>query len=263
MCPVLPRTILLCLAFAYSCLAQDCKGAPTYTTAQLEARDSAECALEQAPACQRIRPVLTDAIFVGTVLKIANSDGQIRLNGECAKTLLQTVTVRVIKNFVGKDSGVVTVHAGDINGFYFQTKRKYLIYGRRRDDGSLTVTSCGGTKKLDDAKEDLAYLASWEILPEKSTIFGTAWRLKDESQERTMVPMSLPLRRQQVFITGPVNATVRTDDSGYYRAEDLAPGKYEVSIDTPFVTWPSKSQSIEIAGRGCAQIDFRVDPFRK
>lgn len=51
-------------------LAQDCTGAPSYTTAGLEARDAAECSLVEAPTCQRIRPASTDAIFIGTVLSI-------------------------------------------------------------------------------------------------------------------------------------------------------------------------------------------------
>ncbi len=159
---VLPSVLLLvCLRGA----AQDCAGAPKYTTEELEGRDAAECSVLYAPACQRIRPASADTIFVGTVSGVVESDGHTVLDGDCSKTLLQTVTVKVGESFVGNESGTVTIRAGGINGFYFRSRESYLMFARRLKDGSLTVTSCGGTKLLRDATEDREYLRSWESRP--------------------------------------------------------------------------------------------------
>jgi hypothetical protein len=59
------------------------------------------------------------------------------LNGKCSKTFLQTVTVKVGESFVGNASGTITIRAGDINGFYFRSREKLLVFARRQADGTL------------------------------------------------------------------------------------------------------------------------------
>lgn len=247
--------------FGSAMSAQDCTGAPSLTTKGLEARDAAECSLVYAPACQRIRPALTDAIFIGTVLSISEADGHTILNGECAKTLLQTVTVKVGESFVGNASGTVTIKAGDINGFYFRSHERFLIFARRQLESTYTVTSCGGTKKLRDAAKDITYLRSWVSRPQGSNLFGQAWvRVNKDDPEHMVGFVGRALSGTRVSVNGPKPVSVVTDKLGHYEVQDLPPGEYEVTIDVPFSTYPAKSQTVDLVERGCAEVNFHVDP---
>lgn len=251
------------LVFLIHCAAQDCTGAPSYTSQGLEARDAAECRLTTAPSCQRIRPASADAIFLGTVLRINESEGHAVLNGECVKTLLQTVAIKVDEGFFGDLSGDVTIKAGDINGFYFRSRQRYLVFAHRRPDGLFTVTSCGGTKEVNEAKDDIEYLRSWNSRPLKTDLFGQAWIRVDRDNPERMVAIVRPLPKATVSISGPVQRNIATDDRGRYEVTDLPPGRYEVRIETPFVTYPSHSQTIDLVERGCAELNFQVDPSSK
>jgi hypothetical protein len=255
---------LVIFVFCLRCGAQDCTGAPSYTTEGLEARDAAECSLVEAPACQRVRPASTDAIIIGTVLRIIESDGHAVLNGECTKTLLQTVIVKVGESFVGNASGTVTIKAGDINGFYFHSHESFLIFARYQADGTLTVTSCGGTKKLRDATKDVTYLRSWASRPEGSNLFGQAWiRVNKDNPEHMVGFLGRGLKGANVSVLGPKRMSLVTDKLGHYEVSDLPPGKYDVSIDVPFATYPAKSQTVDLVERGCAEVNFHVDPSAK
>jgi hypothetical protein len=246
------------------CAAQDCTGAPRYTSEGLETRDAAECSLTAAPSCQRIRPAAVDAIFLGTVIRISESDGHAMLNGECVKTLLQSVVIKVDESLFGDVSGNVTVEAGDINGFYFRSRLRFLVFAHRRPDGSLTVTPCGGTKKLSEAKDDIAYLRSWNSRPPRTKLYGQAWiRVNKDNPERMVGFLGRALPRATVSISGSVPRSVTTDEQGRYELTDLPPGQYEVRIETPFVTYPSQPQRVDLVERGCAEVNFHVDPSSK
>ncbi len=75
-----------------------------------------------------------------------------------------------------------------------------------------------------------------------------------------MVEVGRPLKSTNVSVSGPTNLTISTDSSGRYKIPDLPPGKYEVKVDVPFTTYPSKKQMVELVERGCAEVNFHVDP---
>lgn len=184
------------------------------------------------------------------------------MNGECAKTLLQTVTVKVVESFIGNASGTVTIKAGDINGFYFRSYERFLIFARRQAAGTFTVTSCGGTKKLRDAAKDVIYLRSWASRPKGSDLFGQAWiRVNKDDPEHMVGFLGRGLTGAKVSVLGPKHVSVVTDKLGHYEVPNLPQGKYEVSINVPFATYPAKSQTVDLAERGCAEVNFHVDPF--
>jgi hypothetical protein len=254
--------VLLSLTFCLHCIAQECVGAPTFTSQELEQRDAGECTAVEAPVCQRIRPASTNAIFTGTVLGIKESDGHMILNGECVKTLPQTVTLRVDESFVGNETGNMIVKAGDINGFYFRSKKKFLLFVRREADGTLLVTGCGGTKELADAKADVDYLRTWNNLPSGATIYGDALiRTSRDEPRRMVVFKAKALSGASVTITGLKTSAVSTDSMGRFKVDGLPPGIYQVGIDVPYVTWRAKSQRVEVVDRGCAAVKFFIDPF--
>jgi hypothetical protein len=71
------------------------------------------------------------------------------------------------------------------------------------------------------------------------------------------------LTAARVSVLGPKSVSVVTDKLGHYEAPNLPPGKYEVSIDVPFGTYPAKSQTVDLVERGCAEVNFHVDPSSK
>jgi Prealbumin-like fold domain len=254
--------VLLSLTLCLHSIAQECTDAPTFTSQELEQRDAGECHVAEAPACQRIRPASTDVIFIGTVLGIKESDGHMILNGECVKTLLQTVTLRVDESLVGKETGTTTVKAGDINGFYFQSRKRFLVFAQRDRDGTLSVTGCGGTKRLADAKADIDYLRAWNNLPSGATIYGNAFiRTNRDDPQRMVIFKAKALSQASVTIAGLKTFTVSTNSKGQFEVDGLPPGTYQVTIVVPYVTWPAKSTRVEVVDRGCADVKFYVDPF--
>ena len=244
------------------CPAQDCAGLKPETTASLEARKPAECSLDpRAPACQRIRPDSSHPIFAGTVMSITESDGHMLLDGHCTQTSLQTVKVRVDKTYFGSTGAVVTIHAGDINGFYFNSHRRYLVYARPQPDGSFAVTSCGGTKLLKDAGDDISYLEHWNSLPKTVSIFGST--LLDHPDRGRMVNLAATsLASQEVIVNDPVVRKLTTDRSGAFQATGLPPGTYTVTVNIGSHTWHDRSQTVTIVERGCAKVDFVAMPSR-
>ena len=71
------------------------------------------------------------------------------------------------------------------------------------------------------------------------------------------------LKGANVSVLGPKRMSLVTDKLGHYEVSDLPPGKYDVSIDVPFATYPAKSQTVDLVERGCAEVNFHVDPSAK
>jgi hypothetical protein len=212
--------------------------------------------MDNQPACQRIRPALGNPTFVGRIVKIVDSDGHMMLNGDCVKTLVQTVTLKVVETFAGGVSGEVLVHAGNVNGIYFSKHGDYLVFAKHLQDGSLTVTGCGGTKRIEEAKEDLAYLRSWASLPKTAKIFGYAVQERDDP--RRMI-IGVGAKDQIIKVSGPVHETLKTDHFGAYRLENVPPGTYTMELEGSF-RGAGLPQVVDVVERGCAEVNFHFYP---
>jgi len=201
-------------------------------------------------------------VFVARVIRIENHDGEINLDGECAKTLLQTVHLQVREQLVGKVDSTVVLSAGDLNGYYFKTGMVYLVYAEAQADGTLHVSGYGQTKLIGEAKDDLAYIRSYARRPSGGEIFGTALVAEDEKVATRMVQWPVkPMKGLRVSIQGDARYETVVGQDGRYKMSDMPPGRYVVSVSEKSAVWPASSQTVDVADRGCAEVNFNVDPF--
>ena len=260
--PALLVSLALFVSGQLTCIihAQSCSSETSKIASSLHASDDTECRIEQAPACQRIKPASSGPIFIGTVLNIKQSDATAIVDGKCVETYLQTVTLNVKEGFVGDLSGTVTLYAGTINGTFF-TKGTFLVFTKRLPDGSLGVTGCGGTTWVGNAKEELAYLRSWKSRPRTGELYGYTFLSPREDAPHMQVAISTP--NQSITISGPQQIVFKTDSRGSYRLEGLPPGSYTLQIDSPFYISPDRIQKADVVERGCAEVNFYIQRDRR
>jgi hypothetical protein len=202
-------------------------------------------------------------VFIAQVIRIENSDREINLDGECAKTLVQTVHLRVKEQLVGDVGSEVVLLAGDLNGYYFKTGLVYLVYPERLPGGTLRVSGYGQTKLLSDAKDDVAYIRSYGQRPSGGEVFGAAFAAADAKVATWMVAWPVkPMTGLKVTLQGDTRYEAAVGKDGKYKVSDMLPGRYVVSIDKKSAVWPSASQTVDVADKSCAEVNFNVDPFR-
>jgi len=259
---VLSPLLLICMQSHTAQLHQkDCAGAPVYTTASLEARDAADVALNGKPACQRIPHYFDQMIFTGTATRVLSSDGRAMLNGECSKTELQTVTIKVKQIFFGQPPQTLTIQAGDINGFYFKTNGTYLVVGHQRPDGTFALNRVA-TEAVADAKDDLAYLRSMPNRSPAADLFGGVYTVYAPPHDNVIPIGDLRTEGLKLSIEGHSQIETTTGRYGQFKLTGLAPGRYTIRLNTDLPTESARVQTVDIAPRGCAEINFYVvKPF--
>ena len=65
--------------------------------------------------------------------------------------------------------------------YTFQVGRQYIIYARKTADGRWTTSECSGTKLVQDASEDLDYIAGIPAAEPSGRIFGRIDRMVVDS----------------------------------------------------------------------------------
>lgn len=113
-----------------------------------------ECATPESPAIELSK---AEAVFTGKVIKIDKS--------KYNESILN-VKFKVLKAYKGiSDEFIVvnTSYSGFSCGFPFVENEEYLIYASSRE-GILSTSICSRTKKLSEAREDLAELDVANIL---------------------------------------------------------------------------------------------------
>lgn len=117
------------------------------------------------------------------------------------------------------------------------------------------------TKPLDMAKDDLAYLRSIPQRPASAEIFGSVEEVYPPPHDMVipLVRVGSPL---SVSVAGPGIFEIKTNRSGQYKLTDLAPGRYTIRLNTDTPTESDHVQTVDVAPRGCAEINFYiVKPF--
>ena len=256
----IPLTLSVVLSLGSD--AQACRDARSVTTAEFHAKSCAWKNPSYLPACERLSTDPSPLIFSAVVEKVSPEDGQLVVDGECLKTSLQTVVLRRIETFRGQVPDKITLQAGDLNGFYFNSRRSYLVFAYTRADGQITVDGYCQTRELKHAQEDVAYLRTYARRLELGDIFGHAWRAVNRLNERRMsIPREKPMVGVDLSLSGAVERHTKVDASGQYRFRALPPGEYTLEIHSgPNIVWGAK-RKVSVAPKGCAKIDFDELPY--
>ena len=215
-----------------------------------------------------------DAVFVGRVYwtdwRPTKDHG--------ISTVHRIVTVKTLEPFVGNVSGWVSVETGSGGGdcgYEFGLGGKYLIYAHREKDGSLTTSICTRTQKVSDAGADLAYLRTIKNLPDSGRLYGTVKQYTFDPKFRPaevsiMSPYGGPEERLLSMrpLVGTALRLRRVEDAseqmtqvehdGNFTFENLASGKYQLSVDLPPLMKPWESRELTIPAKGCSEVSVRT-----
>jgi hypothetical protein len=188
------------------------------------------------------------------------------------------VTVKTLEPFVGTVSGWVSVETGlggSDCGYDFGLGGKYLIYARREKDGSLTTSICNRTQKVSDAGADLTYLRTIKNLPDTGRLHGTVKQYTFDpkfkpAEVSIMSPYGGP--EEQLFSMRPLfgttvrlkrvedtsEQTTQVEHNGNFAFENLASGKYQLSVDLPPSMKPWDSRELTVPAKGCSEVNVRT-----
>jgi hypothetical protein len=251
--------LIPCIAQARPAAPPICKGQPLSIEEQAASAPSA-CDF-RAPACERIPKDSDNLTFVGTVTKLTEAPGEMYINDACTDTTVQTVTLLVKESFSGSLPQTITVHAGYINGYWFQPKTTVLVFARKLSDGTIFVYSCQtsriGIPYDSMTKESLAYLRSRDKLPPTGSLFGNTWAVLPP-KVNDKAP-AVGFGGQSLTIDGPVSTKITTSKDGEFRLDNLPPGKYTLHLASSLPVYPALNQQAEILPKGCAEISFYLE----
>lgn len=201
-----------------------------------------------------------DAVFAGTVRgieDIGSDGGGVRL-GE------QLVRFDVTAAFRNAAVGALEVMTGPGNcGYEFKLGRRYLVYAykdRREHSERLLVSICSRTRPIEEAAEDLEYIASKPTGDGGARVFGRVTRVFRDPAEDLSVDYG-PARNMLVVVRGETwTGETLTGRNGRYEVTGVPPGRYTVSVIPPPEFNPRYLQrDVEIADRrACSEVDFGV-----
>jgi hypothetical protein len=158
----------------------------------------------------------------------------------------------------GDVSGIVEVQTGAGGGdcgYDFVRGVRYLVFAGYHA-GGLSVNTCGGTKPLADAGEDLAYLRTANAPAAAGRIFGTAQYQRRNYDQ----PARLVAGRTVVLRGANREWKAKTSATGTFEFRVPA-GKYTIAMDAAPGERTFNRPELELADpRGCVRIDFTVVP---
>lgn len=237
-----------------------CESQPLSIEEQLASVQASSKCDGMSPACERISKDSDDLIFVGTVTKLTEAPGEMYIDDACTDTTVQTVTLLVKESFSGPLPQTITVHAGYINGYWFQPNTTALVFARKLPDGTIFVSGCQTTpigSWFPETKEDLAYLRSRDKLPPTGSLIGNTWAVLPPNVNDKA--MAVGFGGQSLTIDGPISTKITTSKAGEFRLDNLPPGKYALHLASSLRVYPALDQQAEILPKGCAEIRFYIE----
>jgi hypothetical protein len=224
----------------------------------LPARAWACSCIGPSPACQVFAK--TDAVFEGRVVSIEAIGHSEALPGTSIRIQEKLVTLEVRQAWKGPATTrvqVVTASQGSACGIAFKAGERYLVFANHRSyDGRLGASSCGNTRRLDEAADSLAFLDSLSRPADGGRVFGSVKLYERVSRPGT--PSERPFDLAIRLTGGGREVTSRSVD-GTYEFRGLSPGSYAVDVTPPdgYMTYGGTSRPAEISDdRSCAQLDF-------
>ena len=209
-----------------------------------------------APPCEAAWRA--DAVFAGIVTAIEQVD---HLDGSSYRSSL--VTIEIQRGFINASPGTVQLAtgtgAGDC-GYRFVTGRRYLVYASKTESGRISTSSCSRTRPLEEAADDIAYLATVAQAPAGARVYGrvTQWQRDPfEAQAVEYGPVegvTLNLR------SAAFSRDVTTDRDGHYELSGLPVGTVTLTLIAPATFGDSHmDETIEIRDlHACTARDFQL-----
>lgn len=212
------------------------------------------CSCPQQPLCQAVWSA--DAVFAGTVRTIEYHEAAGE-NGN--QSVLEEVRFDVERSFLGPAGRGATIVLNRLStcSYRFEKGGRYLVYANRMDDGGLRATICSRTRPLEDAEEDVRYLAALPPSGAGARVFGRITESRRDPAEPEVIDYG-PLERVAVSVRGATfTRELVTDAHGQFEATNLPPGTITLSIFPPpgfHVLNPE--MTFELGDRGCAEANF-------
>lgn len=156
-------------------------------------------------------------------------------------------------------ASVVTAMHNVSCGYDFQAGRRYLIVAQREANGTLSVSTCGLTRPIEEAEALIDYLAMTRDATRQTRVWG---RVSRETRWADFTPEYQPMPGATVTFSGPVDRAVTTARDGRYVVSGLEPGRYRVNVRPPadlLHVGAVSSREIELLGAdACAEVDFAM-----
>ena len=183
--------------------------------------DACECPYAEPP-CQAYWEA--SVVFVGTVRKIADTETARRL------------TFNVEQAERGVTTPTIDVNASPVSPFcksIFEVGQRYVVYAYREPGKTPFIGSCGRTRHVRDASEDLAYFREMKGPSSGAHIVGSV-RHREPDLSASGPRDVGPLAGFPIHLQGPATRrTMSTDADGRYDFGGLRPGEYTLSVETP------------------------------
>jgi len=224
----------------------------------VRAEDARACSCGSAgvPPCEAAWRA--DAVFAGTVRSIEQVD---QLDGSPYRSNL--VTIEIERGFINASPGTIQVATGTGGGdcgYRFVSGRRYLVYAWRTESGRLSTGSCSRTRPLEEAGEDVAYLATVAQSPAGARVYGRVKHWQRDPFEAQTVDYG-PLENVTLNLRGTAfSRDVTTDRDGRYEVSGLPAGTMTLTLIPPAgFDNDSLEETIEILDlHACTVRDFQL-----
>ena len=235
-------------------------------------RPTAACGCMDNPSCSAVWKA--DAVFVGTVTErrmeriAAHTSWQLtevavsqRLRGEIEASVSLVPSVRMSpENIAAAEKLAIDSVTSSTCDYDFEVGRAYIVYATRTPDGRWTTSKCTGTKPLEEALEDLDYIASIPLFPPTGRVTGRIERavLDPDDPNGTL---AVPASDVTVALSGEASRlTVTTDESGQFDVQ-VPPGEYSVAPEVAeTIRVYGAPMRVAVPARGCAPVYFSMSP---
>jgi hypothetical protein len=205
------------------------------------------------PACEAVGR--SELVFLGTVTAVTEPAGSFK-----------TASMNVDKAFKGQLNTTVDLFDnGMCNGPDLQVGKQYLMYTSGFPGGGIPARGCTRSRGIEYAAEDLAFLKQYATGKVATHISGTVRFRPDEPDDSKLGDAGrTPLSNVQVTLSGDgVRFSAKTNPSGNYSFENIAPGEYSVAADLVGYRLDWAPESLKLSANGCAEADLLMKVDRR
>jgi Carboxypeptidase regulatory-like domain len=200
-----------------------------------------------------------DVVVAGVVRSIETVDHS-ELGSPYQSTLVKFEVERAFVNGSPGPVELLTGRGGGDCGYRFVAGQRYLVYAWKHPSGRLSTGICSRTRPLEQASEDLAYLATVAQQPRGARVSGRVTHLHRDPFEKDWIDYG-PFENIVVNLRGSAfSRDVSTDKNGRYEFSGLPAGKLTLTLVPPTgFDGRYLEREVEIRdARACSSHDFSL-----